>query len=422
MNEATKSNTNNVLKESELSRERELNQERLREFIQSKGGRITFSQFMWFNSFSEYGYYSQRVKIGQGSEFDFCTYASNPLLAQAYVGYAKDVLSHSGSVFLEIAGGEGTLKKNALDFLRAIGSPARFLSVELSSLLVKKQHAVDPFSVQATALQLPFQNTSLEGAIIANELPDALPLVVVSVRTKKNMGMGVLTGLEELYYKLAGDGTIQAEWSEISPSSRDALRIVEQAWEERGIFLDNFYDGQLVVFAPEAIELIKELIRVMESGHIILTDYGTQIDESVTDRGLPLYKRLRVRQFPSKREVPLEALHTRVFENDLTCDVDFTLLLYVARQLGATCKLYSQSDFCARFNPDELFESVESDKSDPRYEWFTSNNPIKSGEGWKALVISVEKHSEEAGAAKMPKSTRVLENILQAVRTRLVAD
>lgn len=376
----------------EIALEREENQKLLREFIISKGGRITFEEFMWFNSFSSEGYYNARAKIGGGAGFDFQTYASNPLLALAYIECAKKVLNEAGRVLVEIAGGEGTLKKNALQYLREIASPAKYISIDISNMFARKQHSIDPLTIQATALHLPFEDSSLEGAIVANELLDALPLAVLSVRTQNEHGHGRMTSLKELYYRLSNNGEVISEWDEISQKTSDAIQIVQAAWAERGVFLDDFTDGQLVVFAPQVIDLIQELNRVMKSGLIMLTDYGSQIDE-IADDDSPLYKRFMVRQFPRKRTRSLEDLPSVVFENDLTCDVDFTQIIYIANKYGlndVSCRLYTQSDFCTRFT-EGLIEHLTINPNDLRAEWFRYNNPIKTGDKWKALVISVDK-------------------------------
>lgn len=386
-------------RELALKQEREANQVLLREYIRSKGGKIPFDDFAWFNSYSDNGYYQRRVAIGIGQ--DFSTYASNPLLAQAYVGYAETQLRQKGSTFVELAGGEGTFKQNALRFLSENGINTRYVSIDLSSLLIGKQQAVEPNVVQASALKMPIASNSINGVVAANELPDALPLKVTAVRTAVANGLRRQVALEELYYVLLPNGEISAEWGDASPLAKSGLAVIEAAWAERGIFFDNFRDGQEIVFAPGVIELIPELIRIMHSGVIILTDYGGHIDEVFNNNNRliqptsKLFERMGVRQYPSKRSVPLKDLPSRVFENDLTSDVDFTFLIYLAKQLGATCKLYEQGEFCGRFNPDELFESVKGNPDDKRSDWFKSNNPIIAGDGWKALVISVVKPEAE---------------------------
>ncbi len=156
--------------ELDLAQERERNQVLLRDFIRSKGGRISFDQFMEFSLYDpKHGYYQKRAVIGTSHEMhDFYTYAESPILATSVLQSLKSVLKKTGSVFVELAGGEGTFKENALWLMRKLGIESKYISVDISRKMIELQRGVGPEATQAKAHNLPFSDSSIEGAYFAN--------------------------------------------------------------------------------------------------------------------------------------------------------------------------------------------------------------------------------------------------------------
>lgn len=385
--------------ENGIFQERERNQVLLREFIRSQGGQISFDQFWQFSLFDrQSGYYPKVVNIGSNEEgADFQTFAHNPLFARSMVRFAQNDLMRPGASFIEAAGGNGKFKKNALRFLTELGIECPYLSIDISDKLIDMQNMIDARSVQANACELPLATNSVEGVIFANELLDTFRHKVLRVRTKFREMTAVreYRGIEELYYGLGDNGVITAYWG--SPSE-SAVAHWQENWQylaEKGIFPEDFNDKTGLTFAPSLASVATEFIRVMRAGKIILVDYGGNLEDLLGDIGKT--DGMYIRQYPSTGSVALESLPSRVFECDITTNVDFSSLIAVAKASGCRCQLHTQRTFCLRQVSDED-ERIR--RADPAIhteweEWMLDrHSPYKTSDTFKVLVIDVDKTTE----------------------------
>lgn len=371
-----------------IQAERQQNQILLRDFIISRGGRISFDEYMAFSLYDpDNGYYQKRAKIGNHHEKpDFVTYADSPIFARAVIHFAKQ--NSSGDMrFVELAGGEGKFKANAQQFIGTEGM-SHYLSVDISAKLVEMQQSKGGEAVQAPAYRLPFASKSIDGVIFANELIDALPHKVFRLRMEWDDVRRDFKyeRVEELYYSVSDDGDVVETWDEPTPETTKYWDSARRYLAERGSHLDSVKDKTEISFPPSAELVISECTRVLKNGKIILADYG-DLFETYINRGLLL------RQYPHRNSVPLERIHERVFENDITADVDFSNLVGCARRCGASSELFSLSDFCDLQTTADDIKRLGTDE-DFKTQWSiwhkTGINPLKSGSGWYVLVINVE--------------------------------
>ena len=405
--------------EVNLDQERERNQVLLREFIRSQGGRISFDQFMEFSLYDpKHGYYQKRAVIGTTHEMhDFYTYAESPILATSVLQSLKSVLKKTGSTFVELAGGEGTFKENALWLMQKLGLESKYISVDISRKMIELQREVGPEATQAKAHNLPFSDSSIEGAFFANELIDALPHKTIKLIHQKNpRGYYEVVGIQELFYKLNRDDSISEEWLSPTDEALEYWNSVLEYLGERGLSTDIFTDDEMS-FPPTSLNVLQEMIRSLKSGKIVLIDYGELLEnlvgEDQIEGGLYIY------QYPRENSVPLSKLHTRVFENDMTCNVNFSYLIQVAKKMGCSCAFYSQDRFCDLQMTDDLFALSDdaqelSLKKDKRT--MQKVNPLGTQRGWSVLVITVDKKDEIVANQATPSEIRSQNRISKAIK------
>lgn len=148
-----------------------------------EGGSLSMARFMGLCLYEpRWGYYtSGKVRFGQ--EGDFVTAPElTPLFAKCMARQVAQVLEASdGEHVLEIGAGSGLLAAGLMSRLRELGRlPTRYYLFDLSGALRERQAKTlqalipDLFSRFAWLDQLPIP--AISGAIIANEVLDALPV------------------------------------------------------------------------------------------------------------------------------------------------------------------------------------------------------------------------------------------------------
>ncbi len=155
----------------------------LRSIATQEGGSLSMARFMELCLYEPtWGYYtSGRVKFGR--EGDFVTSAElTPLFARCLARQIAQVLQASdGEHILEIGAGSGLLAAELMSSLRELGQrPSRYYIFDLSEALRETQARTlralipDLFSRFVWLDRLP--TPAITGAIIANEVLDALPV------------------------------------------------------------------------------------------------------------------------------------------------------------------------------------------------------------------------------------------------------
>lgn len=194
-----------------------------------------------------------------GDAGDFVTSPElTPLYAQALAVQVGAILDHAKGDVLELGAGSGRLAADLLSSLDAMGTPPRrYRIVEVSPELRERQRATIERSVPSLAPRvewlddLPVQHT---GAVVLNEVLDAIPVHVIARRSEQWFERGV---------RAADDGLAYND----RPLPEGALRtLASKRFPESGD-----YESEV---NPTAEALIEELGRRLEAGAILAIDYG----------------------------------------------------------------------------------------------------------------------------------------------------
>jgi SAM-dependent MidA family methyltransferase len=225
--------------------------------IEAHGGWIPFAVYMDLALYAPgLGYYMAGTSKF-GAEGDFVTAPEmTPLFGQALAQQVAQILRITGGEILELGAGSGAL---ATDILEELGRldvlPARYRILEPSPQLEKRQRQ------RLQALPEPVRGRiewcgdlpqRFTGVVIANEVLDAVPVHVVALREQGLFERGV--GIR--------DGRLV--WEERVATA--ALRAVA-----KDISVPLPYVSEI---APAVSEMVAELCNCMESGAVVLIDYG----------------------------------------------------------------------------------------------------------------------------------------------------
>jgi len=317
--------------------------ELMKDFISNEGGEVRFDQYMQEHLFAkDKGFYSDRVDI-QKFAGDFSTDALNPDFAKFISLYLQDN-GHSDERFIELAGGDGTFKRNLLELMPSL----QYLSIDLSPRLVAMQKNRESESnkdtILADALRLPLEDESVEGVIFANELLDALPCRVF--KTQKSPD-GRLVVAEEGVVSSDGQdlefGFKPVEKDEFVEEYEEFLNSNNGATRQEGI----------ASVSPEFKTLMEELNSVLKSGEIILFDYGFDsryITMKRDENELPYF-------IHNYEEDSVENILAKPYETDITYNADFDFLKWLTNK--------ANGDLEVNVDPQHhLFRKILEDKDD----------------------------------------------------------
>ena len=288
-----------------------------------RDGRMTFARFMDIALYDpEAGYYSaardgEAAKRGPGRTGDFLTAPEgHPIFGWTIARQLEEVWQRldrpARIVVREHGAGSGALAFGILDGLRRSGSPLleaiRYQASEVS------RSRLDDLSKRLEAAGLgdllDFADiTPAPGAIIANELLDALPVHRVE---------GSAPGLLERYVTLDPNGELATELGEPSTLAL-AARL-----EAEGIHLEP---GQQAEICLALDDWLPAAVVPLERGLVLLIDYGAPASELYAPtRGSTLraYHRHHVHDDPS----------VAVGRQDLTAHVDLTAVERAAAASG----------------------------------------------------------------------------------------
>ena len=317
-----------------------------------RSGPMTFARFMELALYDpEAGYYTAdrtdtESTTGPGRSADFLTAPeSHPIFGWAVARHLESLwvaLDRPGRfVVREHGAGTGALAAAILDGLRRAGS-------EL--LAAVRYQAIDISAARLDSLQQRLETVGLaahlegatgapeEGAILANELLDALPVHRVEG--------GQAGELLEHFVDLAPDGGFREAVAEPSTPAL-AGRL-----DAEGVRLEP---GQRAEVCLAIDDWLERAARELERGELLILDYGYPAAELYRpERGSTLraYHRHRVHA---------DAL-VAVGRQDLTAHVDLTAVERAAlgaglEKLGRT----RQADFLAALDAGELLVALQSD-------------------------------------------------------------
>ena len=268
-------------------------------------GPLTFRDFMSAALYDEaLGFYAKGPKIGS-PDGPFDTNARFPAfgyaIAQA-INYAEKAMGFSLRV-LELGGGTGQLGNNIISCLQ---NTHEYVVLDPSPGLRANQQQKGLHAIQ-NINRLPPRPTFVFG----NEVLDALPVHRV-------MGMGH-EELVELYVDLDEDG----EFCE-QPAPLSTVELADRLKGER-VQLGR---GQVAEICLELKAFLQSIWKVVDPGYVIFVDYGDRASNLYSHRN----RNGTLRSYYQQQQIydPFFA----VGRQDLTADVDYTALCFIAEEIG----------------------------------------------------------------------------------------
>lgn len=275
-------------------------------------GPVPFEQFMDWALYGEGGFFAGTV-LRSDKAGDFLTSPEvSSLFGETLAEYVAAERDRIGEPFelVEVAAGSGSLLQPLIARLdvavRAVeASPAARDS--LSEL-------IGPTAVSA---ELP---ESIRGVVIANELVDNLPMAVAQRMDGRWRERWIGLDGEELAFVDAEPRQEVVDWL-----ARYGGEVADGGWVEVQV---------------EAQRWLEDVLDRLEAGSVLIIDYGDTADNLLSRRQDGTLRTYRAHHLgPHPLDEP--------GQTDITADVNFTALIAVAEQQGATVELHRQDDFLA---------------------------------------------------------------------------
>lgn len=289
-------------------------------------GRVTFAEFMDIALYHPTdGYYNRsEMTIGEGGDF-YTSPMVHPIFGACIARQVFQMWQALGRpatfYILEMGAGAGAL---AADFLNEAKKREDYYTtihyqiVEQSPSLQEKQRArltedghIDKITWYNTLDEVTAATGTQVGVIVTNELFDALPVH----RLKKTAD-----GFHEYYVERSDEGYHEVEGPLSDPALLNLLN------EET---LNALALGDRLEVCPAAAEVIKKMGLLLDKGFVLTIDYGDKAPDvhkhwvGRMNEGVRAY----YKQAPSRPYV-------RIGEQDLTADVDFSLLVDRGQEVG----------------------------------------------------------------------------------------
>jgi SAM-dependent MidA family methyltransferase len=347
---------------------------RLREHIarniDSAGGWISFARYMELALYAPgLGYYSGGAhKFGAAGDFVTAPELS-PLYAQSLAAQAAEVMAASAPHIIEAGAGSGALAAGLLEELERRGYlPERYAILELSGELRQRQRETLAARVPQLAGRVTWLDTlpeSFSGAVIGNELLDALPVHLVAWREEGVFERGA-----------ALDAANNFVWQERPASA--VLRAAAQALPVGAPFVSE------INLAARA--WVAAWGRILAQGALLLIDYGFPQREYYHPQRAEGTLMCHYRHHAHGDPFWLPGL------NDITAHVDFTSIAEAGHGAGLDLLGYTgQAQFLLNCGITELLARCPAD--DPaRYLPLAAGvqkliSPAEMGELFKVMAL-----------------------------------
>lgn len=226
--------------------------------IAAAGGWMPFARYMELALYQPgLGYYAAGARK-LGAEGDFTTAPEiSPLFARALARQIGEAIEATGDDVIELGAGSGRLAAGLLNELATLGSlPARYRILEVSADLADRQRdclqreAPEYVSRVEWIGALPER---IHGAVVANEVLDALPVHLIAWREDGIAERGVVCGSKGF------------EWSDHSLVHGVLLDMA------KALALQAPYLSEI---AMQARALVSTLAERLERGLLLFIDYG----------------------------------------------------------------------------------------------------------------------------------------------------
>jgi SAM-dependent MidA family methyltransferase len=338
--------------------------------IEQAGGWIAFDRYMALALYTPgLGYYSGGArKFGAAGDFITAPELS-PLFAQCLAAQVAQIMAASAPRISEAGAGSGILAAELLAELERLGAlPERYEILELSGELRARQRETIQARVPQLAARVAWLDTlpeTFSGALVANELLDALPVRLVAWREG---------GLFERGVRLAEGGRF--EWEE-RPAEGVLLAM------SRGLtFGSPPYVSEIGLTARA---WVAEWGRILKRGAMLLIDYGFPQREYYHPQRAEGTLMCHYRHHAHSDPLWLPGL------NDITAHVDFTAMAEAGYEAGLDVLGYtSQGQFLLNCGLASLLEARQS--GDAAYAALASGaqkliSPAEMGELFKVLAL-----------------------------------
>ncbi len=227
--------------------------------IERSGGWISFARYMHLVLYAPaLGYYVAGARKF-GSAGDFVTAPeTTPLFGQSLaVQIAQIIGATEGREILELGAGSGTLAADVLNALATLGaSPSRYAILEVSPDLRERQRATIARRAAGELARVEWIDAlpgTIDGAVVLNEVLDAVPPHVIARRGGEWFERGVAIGAD-------------LHWEE-RPLADAALRaLARERFPASGDYVSEIN--------PAAEALVEEIGRRLTAGAMLLIDYG----------------------------------------------------------------------------------------------------------------------------------------------------
>jgi len=233
----------------------------IRDEIDQAGGWIPFARYMDLALYAPgLGYYAAgATKLGAAGDFVTAP-EMTPLFATALSTQVAAILGASGRrEVLELGGGTGRLAADLLNALAARDAlPSRYAILEPSPDLRERQRetiARDAGRQLARVEWLDTLPVAIDGAVIANEVLDALPVCILARRAGAWYERGVGWSAARAAF----------EWGDRAADARMAA-IAAERWPEDVDYLSEIN--------PAAEALVEDIGRRFVRGAMLVIDYG----------------------------------------------------------------------------------------------------------------------------------------------------
>ncbi len=253
----------------------------IRQDIAAQGGWISFARYMELALYAPgLGYYTAGAhKFGAAGDFTTAPELS-PLFGRTLARQVAEIIAHSAPHILELGAGSGKLAADILAELEQLGSlPDSYAILEVSADLRARQQAQIRERLPHLLDRVHWLDTLPErfsGAIVANEVLDALPVHLVHLHNvdvgrdlSRHGGVGINPDLQ------SHDRAINERG--VAASGRGFI------WQERAISDDALLDAAQKISVPgdyvseiclAARGLINSLAQRLEQGAMLFIDYG----------------------------------------------------------------------------------------------------------------------------------------------------
>lgn len=341
----------------------------IRRQMTQAGGSIAFSQFMHSCLYTPgLGYYSGPLpKLG--AEGDFITAPEiSPLFGQALAMHIADVLRQLYQPeVLEFGAGNGTL---AVDILQTLAAhdcmPERYLILETSADLRARQSRTLSQACPELAERVVWLDalpTTFKGAIVANEVCDAMPFDVLSVSEAGVFNHHVTANPEfEWIDKPITDPALQARaeiiQTQVQPPYICEVSVQADAW-------------------------LYSLARCLTAGGVFLIDYGYGRTELLRPERAAGSLLCHYRHQAHRNPFWYPGLQ------DITADVDFTALAETAFNNELTVAgFHYQRDFLLAGDIESFMQHTEQPAPEQGAALKQLLMPIHMGEKFKILTLT----------------------------------